>query len=119
MAEHGELPACDRPQLAADTRLAMKRLRAFGHAFPASRPHIQRIEGWYAWQRGRHSQARQHWNKAIAEADRFNKVFEKGLAHYDMGRFEANGADHLQRAREIFERLDARYYARTTDALIS
>jgi tetratricopeptide (TPR) repeat protein len=118
MAEDPAAPASDRAKLAADTKLAMKRLRAFAKAFPASRPHIQRIEGWHAWQRGRRDKARQHWTNAIAEADRFKKVFEKGLAHFDMGRFDANGSGHLQQACEIFDRLGFEYHQRRTRALM-
>ena len=107
-----------RAKLAADTTLAMKRLRAFAKTFPASRPHVQRIEGWHAWQRGLRDKARQHWTNAIAEADRFDKVFEKGLAHFDMGRFDANGSGHLQQAREIFDRLGFEYHQRRARALM-
>jgi hypothetical protein len=96
----------------------MKRLRAFAKVFPASRPHVHRVEGWYAWQHGRHDQARQHWTRAIKEADRFNKVFETALAHYDMGRFDANRAEHLKPAYEIFERLGFEYYQRQTLAVM-
>ena len=119
MAEHPFLPDLDRPGLAADTKLAMKRLKAFAKAFPASRPHIQRIEGWHAWQHGRHDQARQHWKNAMSEADRFNKVFEKGLVHYDLARFNADGSGHRQAAIEIFDRLGFAYYAQAARALVS
>lgn len=118
MAEHPACLASDRARLATDTKLAMKRLRAFANAFPASRPHVQRVEGWYAWQRGHRDKARQHWANAMAEADRFDKVFEKGLAHFDRGRFEANGSGHLQQAHEIFERLGFAYYQRSARELI-
>ena len=118
MAEHPERPGSDRDTIAADTKLAMKRLRAFGKVFPASRPHVHRVEGWYAWQHGRHDQARQHWTRAIKEADRFNKVYEKALAHYDIGRFDANGAGHLKQAYEIFERLGFKHYQHETRALM-
>ena len=67
---------------------------------------------------GGHDKARQHWARAIAEADRFNKVYEKGLAHYDIGRFDPKGAGHLQRACEIFERLGFEYHERRTRALM-
>ena len=53
MAEHPALPESDRSTLVADTKLAMKRLRAFAKTFPASRPHVYRIEGWHAWQQRR------------------------------------------------------------------
>ena len=118
MAEHPNRPESDRATIAADTKLAMKRLRAFAKAFPASRPHVQRVEGWHAWQHGRHDEARQHWTRAITEADRFNKVYEKALVHYDMGRFDAKGAGHLQRAYELFESLGLAYHQRRTRALM-
>jgi serine/threonine protein kinase/tetratricopeptide (TPR) repeat protein len=118
MAEHPERPGAGGSTIAADTKLAMKRLRAFAKVFPASRPHVYRVEGWYAWQQGRQDEARQHWARAIKEADRFNKIFEKALAHYDIGRFDANGAGHLKQAHEIFERLGFEYYERQTRALM-
>ena len=118
MAEHPALPESDRSTLAGDMKLAMKRVRAFAKTFPASRPHVYRIEGWHAWQQGRPDKARQHWTRSIAEADRFNKVYEKGLAHYDIGRFDPNGAGHVQHACEIFERLGLEYHERTTRALM-
>ena len=109
MAEHPALPESDRSTLDTDTKLAMKRLRAFAKTFPASRPHVYRIEGWHAWQQRGYDKARQHWARAIEEADRFNKVYEKGLVHYDIGRLDPKGAGHLQRACEIFERLGLEY----------
>ena len=118
MAEHPAMSDSERPALAADTKLAMKRLRAFAKVFPASRPHVYRVEGWHAWQQRRHDKARHYWMRAIAEADRFNKIYEKGLAHYDIGRFDPRGAGHLQRALEIFERLGLEYHERRTRALI-
>jgi len=118
MAEHPERPDSDRSRLVADTKLAMKRLRAFANVFPASRPHVHRVEGWHAWQQGRHDKARQHWARALTEADRFNKVYEKALVYYDIGRFDANGVSQLQHAYEIFGRLGLEYHQRRTRALM-
>lgn len=118
MAADPTLPATDRAKLAADTRLALKRLRAFAKTFPASRPHVQRVEGWHAWLQGRREKARQHWMRAMAEADRFHKAFERGLAHYDIGRFDPDGAYHLREACAIFERLGLSYHVSRAQALM-
>ncbi len=119
MAEHPELREADKPQLRRDTRLAMLRLLGFGWSFPASRAHVRRIRGWRAWQRGKQTAARKHWELALTEADKFGKVFEKGLAHLDMGRFLPDGHGHLQEAHDIFTRLKFEHHRSLAAALIA
>jgi hypothetical protein len=111
--------AADRAQLRRDTRLAMRRLRGFARSFPASRPAAHRIEGWHAWRTGRPGAARRHWRRAIAEAERLGKLFEKGLAYYDMGRFLPDGSGHLREAAEIFDGLRFEWYASRARALLA
>jgi serine/threonine protein kinase/tetratricopeptide (TPR) repeat protein len=118
MAEHPDLPAADRRQLAKDTRLAMLRLWGFGLSFPASRAHVRRVQGWRAWQRGKKAAARRRWEQAIAEAEQRGKLFEKGLAYLDMGRFLPDGYGHLQEAAEIFDRLGFQNYRARARALL-
>ncbi len=119
LAEHPKVSAEERAKLKGETRLAMRRLRGFARSFPASRAHVHRVEGWYAWQNGKSGAARKHWQQAIVEADKFGKVFEKGLAHYDMGRFLPDGYGHLQEAGDIFDGLGFDYYSAMTKAQLA
>ena len=120
LAEHPDLTPADKPRLKSATRLAMRRLRGFGRSFPASRAHVHRVEGWHAWQRGNTSAAQKHWERSLREAEKYGKVFEKGLVHYDMGRFLPGGYGHLQEASDIFADLKFGYYsARTKHLLLS
>lgn len=118
LAEHPDLTQPDRPKIASATRLAMRRLRGFGRSFPASRAHMHRVEGWYAWQRGNSRAAQKHWERSLREAEKYGKVFEKGLVHYDMGRFLPGGYGHLQEASDIFSGLRFSYYAGKTRELL-
>lgn len=97
---------------------ALKKLRVFGRVFPASRAHLQRIEGWYAWLNGQQAKAQKHWQQAIAEAEQFGKVYEQGLAYYDLGRFLGN-RDHLQAAAAIFQGMDSRFYLEQVQAALT
>lgn len=118
LAEHPELTPADKPALKAATRLAMRRLRGFGRSFPASRAHVHRVEGWHSWQRGNPSAARKHWERSLREAEKYGKVFEKALVHYDMGRFLPGGYGHLQEALDIFTDLRFGHYAARTKELL-
>jgi len=119
LGEHPKVSEQERAKLKGETKLAMQRLRGFARSFPASRAHVQRVEGWYAWQNGRSAAARKHWQQAIVEADKFGKVFEKGLAHYDMGRFLPDGYGHLQEAADIFDSLKFDFYSAQAKAQLA
>ena len=118
LAEHPDLTDADKPRLKSATRLAMRRLRGFGRSFPASRAHLHRVEGWYAWQRGNRGTAQKHWERSLRESERYGKKFEQGLVHYDMGRFLPGGYGHLQEAADIFAALRFGVYEADTRALL-
>lgn len=118
LAEQPNLSAEERRELKSRTKLAMQRLRGFGQSFPVSRAHVQRIEGWHAWQSGKHAAAQAHWDNAVREADRYGQVFEKALVQYDLGRFLPDGRGHLSEALEIFESLGFEPYRRRTEELL-
>jgi tetratricopeptide (TPR) repeat protein len=72
-----------------------------------------RCEGLLRAQQGRVKQALHLWHKNRDMAERLEMPFELGLAHLEIGLHlpegDAERAKHLARARELFERIGARY----------
>ena len=118
MADHPDLPESDKARLKWLTKVAIARLRGFANSFPMARAHARRVDGWSAWQQGKHEKAKQHWQKSLTEADKREKRFEKGLVYYDMGRFLPDGQQYLKQAHEIFDDLGFVYYREQVEVLM-
>jgi hypothetical protein len=113
---------CDRWTAAAGGAAAM--LRSFATTYPAA-ARAWRIRGWYLWLRGRRERALRAWQRSLQAAQHLDLPYEEGLAHLELGRHLAPGrsspvgwdrADHLRRAHELFELLDAPVALAATDA---
>jgi tetratricopeptide (TPR) repeat protein len=78
---------------------------------PATLPLLWRLQGWEAWLSGKPARARQLWRKSLTVAERLKIDHEAGLTHYVLGQHVTGKArqGHLQKAREIFERLGVVY----------
>ncbi len=90
---------------------SLKLLHAFENVFPIGQPITPYYQGWYEWLIGKPHQALQTWKKGLAAAQKYRMPYEEGLAHYRLGvclpASDPSRADHLAKAREIFERMGA------------
>ena len=102
----------DVEQLKASTLKAIKLIRAFEKAFAIGQPHTPYYQGWYEWLVGNQSKAAKLWNKSLDAALKFRMLYEEGLARVKLGMAETEPAtrkEHLKRATEIFEAMNAPY----------
>lgn len=114
----GETPAT----LTRYARQATACLRRFARRFPVGRPHALLWSGHAAQLAGKSARAVRLWRRAIAAAEQLGTPYEEGRGHYDIGRQlppqDPQRAVHLDRAREIFERIGCPVeLAWTTDEL--
>jgi predicted ATPase/class 3 adenylate cyclase len=105
-------------------RQACKSLYTYKRVFPIGQPEAWRDQGWYYWLTGKPGKAHKFWRKSLAAAERLGMPYAQALAHYEIGRHLAaddpGRQEHLMRAQEIFNRLDAVYYlSRVETALTS
>ncbi len=95
-------------------RQACQALRGYARVFPIGQPRAQLWQGNFEWLSGRKRVARQCWQRSLAAAVQLGMPFDEGLAHYELGRHlplaNAERAEHLRRAAEIFHRIDLPYY---------
>ena len=95
----------------ARTSEAIGRLKRYAAVFPVGRPRSSTLEGRYQWQVGKRTVALRSWKHALATASELSMDYERGLAHYEIGRHLEPGDDerstHLAAAIDIFRRLDA------------
>ena len=108
-------------ELESHARQACKTLRRYARVFPIARPRALLRQGAADWLAGKPSQAHTSWKKALAAAEKLEMPYDRGLAHYAIGRHLAAGDPareaHLNRARDIFAELGAAYdLARVTEA---
>jgi tetratricopeptide (TPR) repeat protein len=99
-------------QLKASALKAIKLVRAFEKVFPIGQPQTPYYEGWYEWLAGDKAAALKLWHKSLAAAQKFNLLYEEGLAHLRLGAKEsepARRAEHLRQGVEIFEKMGARH----------
>jgi hypothetical protein len=85
---------------------------AFGKVFPIGLPAAWLLQGTYDWLRGREGRAMRAFERSLSEADRLAMPHEIGLAHLEIGRRMAKGAERgvrLGLAIQNFDRLGARY----------
>ncbi|APR81699.1 serine/threonine protein kinase [Minicystis rosea] len=110
------------PDLARQAHAACRAMRGYARIFPIGRPYAHRFKGLRAAIDGDLARAERSLLRSIAEAEQLGMPLEAGLAHYDLGRFlpdtDPRKAEHLARAREAFERLDARFQLARVVAVI-
>jgi predicted ATPase/class 3 adenylate cyclase len=106
--------ATDRWGAVAGGAAAM--LWSFANTYPAATARAWRVRGSHLWLRGRRERALRAWQHSLQAAQHLELPYEEGLAHLELGRHLAPGrslpvgwdrVDHLRRARELFEPLDA------------
>ena len=98
-------------------------LRKATRVYQLAQPHMWLWQGLSDWLLARKpAKARKAWRKSLAAAQRLDMAYEEGVPHYQIGRHLAAHdparREHLQRAAEIFRKLDAvRDRARAETAL--
>ena len=102
--------------LEAIGKLARKASRSYhklARTVSFAKPGDQLIQGLYNWLDGKRYKARRAWLRSVLAASKSGMHFEEGLAHFQIGRHldlhDPNRIEHLTRACEIFENLDAAY----------
>jgi tetratricopeptide (TPR) repeat protein len=108
--------------LKKNARRACKALRRYAHVFPVGQPRAQLWQGQFEWLAGRQRLSRNLWGKSLAAAEKLAMPYDQGLAHYHMGLGlpvqDPRRQEHLARALQIFEQLDATFdLNQTTEAL--
>ena len=111
-----------QPDLDKLARKACKLARGFARVFPIGRPRALLWGGLYEWLTGNTARAHKAWQESLVAARSLEMPYDEGLAHYEIGRHAEIGDpardEHLTRACEDFERLDAAYdLARAQEAL--
>ena len=105
--------AAPRRDLMKGAALACRRLTQFARTFPLGGPHARLWSGLLAWQRGRRRRALRSWQRAIETAERRRTPYERGRAHFEIGRhLDCAGSErryHLDRAADAFEKLGAAF----------
>jgi tetratricopeptide (TPR) repeat protein len=110
-------PLRARPEERAAEK-ACRRLEKAVRSFRYGRASARLYRGCYEWLDGRPREAQRAWAEALAVARRLGFPYEEGLAHYEIGRHLEEGEvaadglgrrEHLERAAEIFARLEIPY----------
>jgi hypothetical protein len=109
--------------LAKSAWQACKALRRFADRFPIGRPSAWLWQGKYDWLNHQPRQAYQAWQKSLAQAQKLAMPYDEGLAHYEIGRHlptdDPRRQDHLSRARDIFNQLEAAYDLAQAEAILN
>jgi tetratricopeptide (TPR) repeat protein len=105
----------NNPELHNLARLNIDRLRRYSRTFPLVRPQTNIIVGLYHWNEGQSRRAYQLWNRGLSAAANFNMPYVEAQAHLEIGRHLPNRdpkrAEHLQKAKRLFEQVGAQYDA--------
>ena len=99
-------------QLQFSALKAIKLVRAFEKVFPIGQPHTPYYQGWYEWLAGDKQKAVKSWNKSLEAAQKFQMLYEEGLARLKLSMAESEPnlrTAQLKRAIEIFETMKAPY----------
>ncbi len=108
----------NRSGLEARARRGCKLLHGLSRNFWNVRPRVWILRGLLHWHHGRYRQAVNAWQKAERIAIKKAMPFERARALLELGRHGQGDARALSRARDIFQRLGASYYATlASDAL--
>jgi tetratricopeptide (TPR) repeat protein len=90
---------------------ACKYLDRYARIFPIGRPRAWLRRGQYQWLSGKSARAHPLWRKSLAVAQELAMPYERGLAHYEIGRHLDPGDPerrvHLERAIDLFRDLGA------------
>jgi hypothetical protein len=100
----------DTEQYKASALKAIRLMRTFERVFPIGQPTTPYYQGCYAWLTGEKQQAVRLWNRSLVAAQKFNMIYEEGLARLKLGLAESDPeirGGHFQRAIEIFEQMGA------------
>jgi eukaryotic-like serine/threonine-protein kinase len=109
-----QAPVASEQDIRAAARATCKILNRWARSFPVGRPASNCNQGLFYWLDGQPDKARAAWGKSLAYAQKLAMPLDEGIAHYEIGRHmdvsDPKRAEHLERAVEIFEQRDARYY---------
>lgn len=86
---------------------ACKALSGYGRVFLHARARSCLWRGLYAWRVGKHRQAVRLWQKGIAAAQRYAMPFDEALIYYEMGCSLPDGRPYLEKARTMFQSMNA------------
>jgi hypothetical protein len=71
-------------------------------------PRTNLLLGQREWLLQRPSNAFTYWQKSLTAAQQFGMPYDQALAHYEIGRHEANPLvqeKHIQNARQLFDKM--------------
>jgi class 3 adenylate cyclase/tetratricopeptide (TPR) repeat protein len=88
---------------------AVKKLIGYSKVFPIGRPAALRYQGRLKVEGGNDNGARADWKEALQTAQTLEMPFEEALTRLNLGRLD-NDRDLLEQARDLFERMGARYF---------
>ncbi len=90
---------------------ACRSLHGYSRVFPIAKPRAYLWQGTFEWLAGKSDKAYKEWQKGLDYAERFGMQYDKGLAHYEIGRHLPEGnskrKDHLEQAEQTFSELGA------------
>jgi DNA-binding SARP family transcriptional activator/predicted ATPase len=102
-------------------RQACGYLDAFARLYRLAQPYAWQVRGVCAWRARRPARALRAWQQALKTARALAIPYEQGRAHALLGRHlrlggeASQAAEHLDAARALFTRLDARHDLATLD----
>ncbi len=101
----------DSAALKSSAGEALKLLRAYRNVFPIGRAYELYFQGWYESLTGKHRAAAASWQKGLEAAKKFNLRYEEGAIRVKLAAAledkPIERAEHLARASQIFEGMDA------------
>ena len=101
----------DVDELKASVEKTLKLLRVFMNRFPIGQAYYAYYKGWYDWLMGKPQAAIRDWHKGLEAAQKYKLLYEEGLLRLKLGVALKDNtperSDHLNRAIEIFENMDA------------
>ncbi len=107
-------------QLKADEATAT--LMQYARGVTAGKPKAYLNRGKFAWQLGQKRQAHQHWQEALAAAQKLHMPYDEGRVYVEIARHlppeDAIRVDYLHKAVKIFKILSAGYDLEKAQRLI-
>ncbi len=101
---------------------SIKALLAYSRTFPIGWPFTYVMRGTYHQISGHPIRAGRDWRRAIESANTLNVPFIAGRAHFEIGRHSSDPAvklRHCQRAKDIFDEIDAKIDAARVERAMS
>lgn len=90
-------------------RRALRQLQRFAHVFPAGRPRLNLLWGFYQYMSKKPNSAQQRWLHTIELAEDLRMPYEVGRAHYMLASLMPTQSPHFDQAITIFKELGATY----------